>query len=66
MTTVVDLTDQDARDFIEFQKKRKFFELLTHYKVFDIRSGSCTIHFSRLGEVVGIQKVEEYTTNVLP
>ena len=66
MITVVELNDTEARDFVEFQRHRKFFDILKDHGVFDLRSGEVRIHFSRLGEVVALEKLQHFTTNILP
>ena len=61
----VDLTEEECFQFREFRKHYNLFKVLNDRGIFDIRSGSCTIHFSRLGEVVGVEKTEHYVTNIL-
>ncbi len=63
--TVVELTELEAQQFIRFQKHRTLIELLESIKAFDIRSGSVTINFSKLGEIVSVEKQEHYIPNLV-
>jgi hypothetical protein len=61
----VELTEEECSQFRMFQEHFALFKILNDRGIFDIRSGSCTIHFSRLGEIVSVEKTEHYITNIL-
>lgn len=63
--TTVELTETEAKLFIRFQKHRALIELLEQIGAFDIKSGSVTINFSRLGGIVSIEKQEHFIANQL-
>lgn len=52
--TTVELTNEDATLFVEFQKRYQFMKLLKDMGVFELRGGHVTIHFSNLGEIMGV------------
>lgn len=58
--TTVYLTEEEARLFIEFQKRYAFMQLLESLDVFKIRSGSITVHFDNTGEIASLDKQEHY------
>ena len=51
MSTKIELTEYEAESFVLFQKYRELFEALERTGVFNIRGGSCTIHFSSSGDI---------------
>lgn len=63
--TVVELTPLEAQTFIAFQKHRALIGMLESIKAFDIKGGSVTIHFSRLGEIISVDKQEHFSPNLL-
>ena len=56
--TTVYLTDADAILFVEFQKRKNLLGLLNSIKAFDIRSGSVTINFDKVGKIVSLERHE--------
>jgi len=58
--TVIELTPIEAESFIIFQKHRALIGLLESMGAFNIRNGSIEIHFSRLGEIVSVDKHEHF------
>lgn len=57
-TTPVYLTENEALQFVKFQKHYAFMGLLESLSVFDIKNGSILIHFNSLGEITGVEKKE--------
>jgi len=64
-SVIIELSPLEAQTFITFQKHRALIGLLESIKAFDIRSGSVTIHFSRLGEIVSVEKHEHFSPNMI-
>lgn len=62
--TIVELTQTEAESFITFQKHRTLIGLLESIGAFNVRNGSVTIHFSRLGEIISVDKQEHYNHHV--
>lgn len=58
--TIVTLSPQEARLFIEFQKRHAFMEMLESVDAFNIKGGSITIHFNNLGGVGSIDVQRHY------
>lgn len=58
--TIIELSAQDALEFVEFQKRFAFFQVLESLKVFDIRNGSVTINFDGMGGISSIDKRQTY------
>lgn len=61
--TTIELTDQDAQLFLEFQKFYTLFGLLKSVNVFAIRNGSVTINFNHLGQIKGVNKLEHFNND---
>jgi hypothetical protein len=59
-TVTVQLSNEDAKMFVEFQKRYAFMQLLDSIGAFDLRSGSLTIHFDAYGQIASLQKSEHY------
>ncbi len=55
-TTTIFLTPIQAEQFIQFQKNHAMFIFLLQNKVFDIKSGSATIHFDHNGVIGKIDR----------
>jgi len=51
---VIELTEEDSRLFMEFQKRYQFIKALEDEKVFTLRSGSVEVHFNNIGEIASI------------
>lgn len=58
--TTIELTNQEAEQFIEFRKHYYLFELLKTVGAFDIKNGSVTINFNYLGQAKSVNKIENY------
>ena len=56
----VELSEEEAKMFVKFQKHFAFVQLLESIKAFDMKSGSLTINFDGFGQIVSIQKLEHY------
>jgi len=54
MLTTIELTEEEAKMFIMMQ-------LLRSLGVFDIKSGSVTIHFDKEGKIGGVETRKKYT-----
>lgn len=63
--TVIELTTIEAQSFVQFQKHRALIGLLESIKAFDVKNGSVTVHFSRLGEIVSVEKNEHFSPHTL-
>lgn len=48
-TTNIELSEIDARLFVEFQKNYNTFCILQNSGVFNIRNGNAVVHFNRDG-----------------
>lgn len=59
-TTAVYLTEEQAKLFIEFQKRFAFLKLLESIQGFDIKNGSITISFDSVGKISSVEKKEHY------
>lgn len=64
--TIVELTPLEAQSFVTFQKHRALIGLLESIGAFSVKNGSITIHFSRSGEIVSVDKQEHFSPNVIP
>lgn len=58
--TIVSLTPEEAKLFIEFQKRRAFMEMLESVDAFSIKGGFVTIHFDNLGGIGSIDVQRRY------
>lgn len=58
--TAVQLSPEDAKLFIEFQRRYLFMKLLESVGAFTIKSGSITIHFDNLGGVANVETKNFY------
>ena len=50
----VQLTEEDAKLFLIYQKRYQFMKLLESLGVFDLKNGSAEIHFDNLGQIAKI------------
>ncbi len=50
----IEITEEDAKLFTEFQRRYIFMKMLESVDAFEIKNGSVTIHFNNLGEVGSI------------
>lgn len=55
------LTEEEAKQFLNFQKHYNIVGLLESVKAFDIKSGSVTIHFNSAGQIKGVEKKEFFS-----
>jgi len=60
MLTTIELTEDEAKLFLEFQKRFAFVQLLDSIKAFQMKSGSITIHFDSFGQIASVDKQEHY------
>ncbi len=58
--TIVNLTPEDAKLFVEFQRRYAFMKLLDSLGAFDIKSGFLTVHFDNLGEIGSVDVQKHY------
>lgn len=58
--TIITISKEEARLFVEFQKRYAFMQLLESIKAFDMRSASLTINFDGMGRIASLQKLEHY------
>jgi len=49
--TILELTPDEAKLFLEFQKRYQFMNRLADNKAFEMKRGSIEVHFDNLGEV---------------
>lgn len=62
-TTTVSLTDEEALQFVQFQKHYSLIQLLNTLGIFDIKSGYVTIHFDGMGRIGSVDKWQHYRPN---
>lgn len=60
MNTTIELTQEEALRFIEFQKRHAFFALLESLDAFSIRNGSLTVNFDGTGAISTVTKNQVY------
>lgn len=53
-TTTIQLSDEDARAFINFQKHYTMINLMDSLGVFNITNGSVEIHFDTIGQIAKV------------
>ncbi len=58
MNTTLTVTEQEALEFIEFQKRYAFFKTLDSIGAFNLRNGAVTINFDKYGQIGSIEKKE--------
>ena len=58
--TTVYLSAEEAKLFMEFQRRYRFMQMLESLGVFDLKSAKVTLHFDNLGEVASIDKQQYY------
>lgn len=58
--TKIELTNEEAILFVQFQKRYSFMQLLESVNAFDIKGGSVTVHFDRNGLIQSVDKQERY------
>lgn len=63
MNTPIYLSDEEARQFVLFQKHRKLFELLDKAEVFGRENSSFQVHYNHKGEVMCVDL--RYTVRVI-
>lgn len=61
--TIVELTPFDAKLFMQFQKHYAFIKLMDSLSVFDVTSGSVTIHFNGSGKIGAVEMNKKYVYN---
>lgn len=60
--TTIQLTDVQAKEYVELQKRYSFVQLLESLKAFDIKNGSITIHFDAIGAIRSVEKHQHFKT----
>ena len=55
----IELTNEDALLFAQFQKRYAFIKLLESLGAFDIKSGNIKINFDEIG-AIGVVEVNRY------
>lgn len=60
MLTRLDLTEEECKLFLQFQKRYAFMQLLESIGIFDIRNGSVTINFDTIGGITNVEKKQVY------
>jgi hypothetical protein len=58
--TTIQLTPEEAKLFIQFQKRYLFMQLLESLGVFNVKSGYVTIHFDNLGGIGSVDIQRHY------
>jgi hypothetical protein len=58
--TKIELNENEAKCFIQFQKHFSLIQALNSIRAFDIRNGSVTINFDSLGRIGSIDKWEQF------
>lgn len=53
-TSIIELSEEDAKAFLMFRKYYAEFALLVDNRVFDLKHGSAEIHFDRNGHIDSI------------
>jgi hypothetical protein len=56
--TKIELTTEEAKLFIEFQKRYAFIKAMDNLHIFDLKDGSVEIHFDSLG-AIGLIKTHQ-------
>ncbi len=56
--TTIQLTELDAKAFIQFQKYHAFMILLENIGAFDMKNANLNIHFDSNGKIVKVSKQE--------
>lgn len=59
--TIIYVTPEEARLFIEFQKRYAFIKLMESLGVFDVTTGSVIVHFNAKGEIGKVEVNKSYT-----
>ena len=57
---MVEMSEYEAKVFIDFQKHYALIMALEGIMAFDVRNGSITINFDALGRIGSIDKWEQY------
>jgi hypothetical protein len=56
----IQLTNEDAELFLEFQKYYALFGLLKSIDAFSLQNGSVTINFNYLGQIKSVNKQQNF------
>ncbi len=62
--TKIELSNEDARLFVEFQKRYQFMKLLEKEGVFTVRQATLTIHITNIPGEVGSFDLERIKTHI--
>ena len=60
LLTTINLTHEDAQQFVRYQKHKALIDLLENVGAFDMKGGSITLHFGISGEIKTIDKHEYF------
>lgn len=58
--TVITISKEEAKLFVQFQKRFSFMQLLESIGAFDMKSASLTVNFDGMGKIASLQKLEHY------
>lgn len=58
--TIIYLTEEDARLFVQFQKSYMIFRALIEAEALEIRNGSVTLNFDANGAIRAVKKELHY------
>lgn len=58
--TILQLSEADAKLFIEYQKRYAFVKLLESVGAFDLKSGTLTVNFNNVGEIGSVEVHKHY------
>lgn len=59
-TTKIELTEEEARLFVEFQKRFLFMQMLASLDAFNIKGGRVIIHFDNFGDINSVDVQKHY------
>jgi hypothetical protein len=59
-TIPVFMTEEEAKQFLMFQKSRTLIELLEHMGAFKLKNASITLHFDHAGVIKTVTKDETF------
>lgn len=59
----IELTEFDAKLFLQFQKRYAFVKLMESLGIFDVTTGSVTVHFDSKGQIGAVEVNKKYVYN---
>lgn len=57
---IISISEEDAKLFVEFQKRYAFMNLLESIGAFKLKSASLLINFDAFGQIASLEKKEHY------